>query len=112
MFVGRDKELDKLENLYKKDAFQFVVMYGRRRVGKTTLLTRFAKDKPHIFFIAEEYSRERAIADFSKQVYAFLGLRGLPPFSGWNEAFDFLLQNTTQERVLLIIDEYPYLVGA
>lgn len=45
MFVGREEELAKLENLYQKDAFQMVVVYGRRRVGKTALINRFASDK-------------------------------------------------------------------
>lgn len=112
MFFGREKELEKLNELYKIEGFQFVVMYGRRRVGKTTLLSEFVKDKTHLFFVAEEYSKERALTDFSQQIYKLLELEGLPPFLGWKEAFEFLIQKVDTKRVVLIMDEYPYLVGA
>ena len=74
MFLGRKNELAKLNELYQTKGFEFVVMYGRRRVGKTTLLSEFAKDKPHLFFVAEEYSKERAVKDFSQKIYKFLAL--------------------------------------
>lgn len=45
VFIGRVKELNQLSKLYNKDKFNFIVMYGRRRVGKTTLLSEFCKDK-------------------------------------------------------------------
>jgi uncharacterized protein len=112
VFIGRKRELEKLNRLYESAGFQFLVMYGRRRVGKTTLLSEFSKDKPHIFFVAEEYSRERALASFSKQIYEYLGLEGLPSFRDWSEAFDFLLKKISSKRVILIMDEYPYLASA
>jgi uncharacterized protein len=112
MFLGREKELKKLNNLYNSKGFQFVVMYGRRRVGKTTLLSEFAKSKPHLFYVAEEYSKDRALIDFSNQIYRLFDLEGLPPFVGWNEAFDFITRKVLQKRIIIIIDEYPYLVGA
>jgi uncharacterized protein len=112
MFLGREKELSKLNELYSSKGFQFVVMYGRRRVGKTTLLSEFAKDKLHLFYVAEEYSKDRALLDFSNQIYKLFDLEGFAPFLGWNEAFDFVIKMANQERLLLIMDEYPYLVGA
>ena len=45
MFVGRTKELSFLNDLYDSDKFEFAVIYGRRRVGKTTLIKEFVKDK-------------------------------------------------------------------
>lgn len=45
MFVGREEELRTLEKLYAKGSFQLIVMYGRRRVGKTTLINKFIEDK-------------------------------------------------------------------
>jgi AAA+ ATPase superfamily predicted ATPase len=112
MFLGREKELTKLNALYNSEGFQFIVMYGRRRVGKTTLLSEFAKDKPHLFYVAEEYSKDRALKDFSNQIYKLFNLEGLSPFLGWNEAFDFVIKRVSKERIILILDEYPYLVGA
>ena len=53
MFISRETELMALQKLYDKQTFQMVVMYGRRRVGKTTLINEFIKDKPAIFFSAD-----------------------------------------------------------
>ena len=54
MFIGREKELAELENLYQQNRFQLFVLYGRRRVGKTTLLLEFCKDKETVFYSAEQ----------------------------------------------------------
>jgi len=50
MFAGRDRELTTLNNLFNESTFQMVVIYGRRRVGKTTLISEFISGKPSIFF--------------------------------------------------------------
>jgi len=112
IFIGREKELERLNKLYNSEQFQFVVMYGRRRVGKTSLLSEFVKNKPHIFFVAEEYSKDRALMDFSKLIHEFFELEGLSPFLGWSEAFNFLVQRIQMKRIVLVIDEYPYLVSS
>lgn len=52
MFIGRKKELAVLERLYKSEKFEFLVLYGKRRIGKTTLINEFSKDKSVIFFIS------------------------------------------------------------
>ncbi len=52
MFIGREKELAELNRLYAENRFQLFVIYGRRRVGKTTLLKEFCKDKPAVFYSA------------------------------------------------------------
>ena len=50
MFIGREKEIRTLDKLYHSDKFEFAVIYGRRRVGKTALISEFAKNKDTIFF--------------------------------------------------------------
>ena len=50
MFIGREKELAFLESKYSAENGQLIVLYGRRRVGKTETLRQFCKDKPHVFF--------------------------------------------------------------
>lgn len=50
VFIGREKELNDLNTLYRQDKFQLFVLYGRRRVGKTTLLNEFCKGKDAIFY--------------------------------------------------------------
>jgi len=54
MFIAREKELQLLNKYYRKDSFELLILYGRRRVGKTSLLTEFIKGKKAIFFSAEE----------------------------------------------------------
>ena len=54
MFVGRERELKKLNELYRGDKFECVIIYGRRRVGKTTLIQQFIKDKKAIYFLSLE----------------------------------------------------------
>ena len=56
-FIGREKELADLNKLYEQNSFQMFILYGRRRVGKTTLLGEFCKGKDTIFFAAEEPAR-------------------------------------------------------
>ena len=52
MFIGRERELSTLNRLYASDKFEFAVIYGRRRVGKTALITEFVKNKKNISFMS------------------------------------------------------------
>ena len=62
MFVGRQRELDELEKYYRDDSFQFAVLYGRRRVGKTFLLNKFIENKTAIYFTAVETTAKENLA--------------------------------------------------
>ncbi len=112
MFVGRDNELKILNNLYSQDKFQFVIVYGRRRVGKTSLLMEYCKDKPSIFFVAEEYNDEIALKNFSQTILNYFNLRGLNYFDSWENAFVFLSEKAKKDKIILVIDEYPYLANS
>jgi len=114
MFFGRVKELEILEKLYKKRGFEMIVLYGRRRVGKTTLISQFIRDKQAIFFSAQEANDKINLEIFSDMVYQFFGLEksGLPAFSEWNSAFMFLSEKTRDKRLILVFDEFPYAAGA
>nr|MCR5768679.1 ATP-binding protein [Lachnospiraceae bacterium] len=68
MFVGREKELRSLESVFEKDGFGMTVIYGRRRVGKSTLIKEFVKDKRVIFYTATKVGPERNLELFTKQV--------------------------------------------
>lgn len=71
MFVGRERELESLNKLYGEKSFQMIVLYGRRRIGKTTLITEFISDKPAIFFTAQEVNDALNLIQFSKKIYSF-----------------------------------------
>jgi len=109
MFVGRDAELQTLNRLYSKDTFQMVVLYGRRRIGKTTLITKFIEDKPALFFTAQEANDRINLQMFSKKVYRFFNIpTGAGHFEGWYDAFEFLAQKAKEQRFVLAFDEFPY----
>lgn len=94
MFVGREEELAKLENLYQKDAFQMVVVYGRRRVGKTALINRFASDKRALYFTALDQADGITSLISAASYMSSLGCRagpgplsrGMPPSTSWRSA--------------------------
>lgn len=112
MFVGREKELAQLNRMYAKNGFQMAVVYGRRRVGKTTLIDAFASDKPTLYFTAQQRSSLQNLVHFSRAIYSFFGLPGdTGAFPDWRSAFSFIANAVKQregEPFLLVFDEFPY----
>ena len=74
MFVGRESELKALGRLYDKPGFQMVVVYGRRRVGKTSLIDEFAGDKRTLYFTAKVQGSALNLRDLSARAYSFFGM--------------------------------------
>lgn len=111
MFIGREYEIETLNKLYSKEEFEFVVMYGRRRVGKTTLLSEFCNNKPAIFFVAEEYNSNLSLKNFSKQILEYFKMTDyISTFESWEKAFMFLAKQSENKQLVLVMDEFPYLV--
>ncbi len=108
MFVGREAELEELERAYSSDEFEMVVVYGRRRVGKTTLLAHFSQGKPALFFTAQQQSPMNNLADFASAIADFFGLPADIRFSTWKSALEFLAERAKDEPFLLVFDEFPY----
>ncbi len=109
MFVGRKEELAVLDGLYASDSFEMVVVYGRRRVGKTALLEQFSKGKKVLSFTAQMQSDKDNLADFSRMAAGFCDLpEATPAFASWLDAFTFLAQYAEKEAFALVIDEFPY----
>lgn len=113
MFIGREFELENLNKLYEKDEFQFVVMYGRRRVGKTTLISEFCKNKPTIFYVAEEYNDKMALQSFSDKILKYFDMKDfITTFESWEKAFMFLAKQSKEKQFIVVIDEFPYIANA
>ena len=109
MFIGREKELSYLNEFYQKPGLGMTVIYGRRRIGKSTLISEFVKDKKVIFYTATKVGKERNLELFSKQVTdVFLAGIGDINFRTIEAVFDFIAQNMSDEKMLLVIDELPY----
>jgi AAA+ ATPase superfamily predicted ATPase len=113
VFYGREAELGKLNEMHSSGQFECAVIYGRRRVGKTTLIKEFIKDKTAIYFTAREADGAVNLSGFSRDVYSVTAkeLAGNAFFSDWEKAFDYVYQVALDRRIVLAIDEYPYLAG-
>jgi AAA+ ATPase superfamily predicted ATPase len=110
MFVGREVELDTLNKAYGKDGFQFPVVYGRRRVGKTTLINEFCQGKKTIYFVAVQSTLKENLEILSNQILAVLAPAApRNPFPTFRDALDYVFQQAKNERIVFAIDEYPYL---
>lgn len=114
MFVGRSRELATLEKLYAKGNFEMAVIYGRRRVGKTALISRFAEGKRCLFFTAQQKSEKLNLAAFSRVAYDFFGLpSSTGTFNSWMDALDFVAQRAeNDDPFLFVFDEFPYAAQA
>lgn len=111
MFLGRENELKELNHLYQKNTFQLFILYGRRRVGKTTLLQEFCKDKPAIFYSAEQSNEKLNLEKFSALVFHHYNELHLEPFSSWENAIYYINEHQKSDRMVLVFDEFPYLAN-
>ena len=109
MFIGRDKELNALDKLYKSDKFEFVVIYGRRRVGKTALINHFIDGKESIYFMGVESNEKQNLENLSKSIMEYSnGIQTDTYFASYQAALEYVFKIADRERVILTIDEYPY----
>ena len=109
MFIGRERELESLNEFYNKDGIGMTVIYGRRRIGKSTLIAEFVKDKKTIFYTATKVGKNRNLELFSKQVVSVLdpAFENVS-FTSVEAVFDFIGRKMTDEKLILVIDELPY----
>ena len=110
-FINRAEELKSLNAKWKESKPHFVIIYGKRRVGKTELIKQFIKDKPSIYFLADKRTELEQLKELGRIMGDFfedslLKDRG---FSGWLEVFKYLKEKN-KKRLVLVVDEYPYLV--
>ena len=106
-FINRNYELNFLESSWQRGKFSLIIVYGRRRVGKTRLLKEFSKGKKTIYFLAAEVPYEQLCDEFSSLVRETVGI----PVSGdIIEILNFL--SRLKERYLIILDEFQYIVEA
>lgn len=109
MFVGRERELASLNRLYLSDKFEFAVIYGRRRVGKTALINRFISDKKAIYFMGVESNAKQNLENLSKNIIEFeTGIQAETAFASFQAALEYVFKLAEKGRLILAIDEYPY----
>ena len=117
-FVGRAQEISELNRLYRSQKAEFLILYGRRRIGKTRLITHWMETfKPRAFFwVAEPTSSTDQLRSFSQAVFQFESPQSQPPaemsYGDWRTAFETLAHLAEKERTAVIIDEFTYLLEA
>lgn len=110
MFAGRKYELSNLNQLHDSNQFECVIIYGRRRVGKTSLIKEFIKNKNSIYFQALQGSSVENLVELSNSVskYQYGRKRGAI-FQDFQSVLDEIKELSKEEHLIFIIDEYPYL---
>lgn len=109
MFIGREQELNALERLYASNKFEFAVIYGRRRVGKTALINHFLDGKKAIYFMGVESNAKQNLENFSKSIMEYSnGIETETSFLSFQAALEYVFRLAQKERLVLAIDEYPY----
>ncbi len=109
MFIGRERELETLNRLYSSNKFEFIVIYGRRRVGKTALINQFIKDRNAIYFMGVESNAKQNLENFSRSILEYrTGVETESSFFSFQAALEYVFRLSEKERLILAIDEYPY----
>ena len=108
-FIGREKELHILNEAYADPNIMTAAVYGRRRLGKTFLLKEFCRDKRHIFFVAGQTSERMNLNAFEDCLRTFTDKK-IGPYRDFAEAFSHLVELADGEDIVLVIDEFPFLV--
>ncbi|MCL1984667.1 MAG: AAA family ATPase [Methanomassiliicoccaceae archaeon] len=109
VFIGRERELKVLNDIYAKGGFRTFALYGRRRVGKSAMLRQFCTDKKSLFFVSGRYSEAINLELFRNCIFSLTGK--LPrPYGNFIEAFTDMKDVCGKEKIVVVIDEYPYLI--
>ncbi len=107
-FVDREEELEFLEAQNEKRP-SLAILYGRRRVGKTTLVEQFCKDKRHIYYTASESNKKEQLEEIYQVAYEEMGdelIRDL------KHDWETLLRFLKDKDLIVVLDEFPYIIKA
>ena len=110
-FINRDTELAFLNSKWQEGKANFIIIYGKRRVGKTALIKQFIKEKPAIYFLADKRSALEQMKELGRIMGGFFNdsLIKEHGFTGWLEVFRYLKERNTKNLVFAV-DDNPYLV--
>ena len=110
-FIDREQEMNTLENEYKREGSSLVILYGRRRVGKTTLISEFIKNKNALFFLASEESESQNRITFKEKVAEFIhsDLLKNADIKNWDILFRTIMETSFDSKPVIVLDEFQYL---
>lgn len=110
-FVDREQEMETLQNEYEREGSALVVLYGRRRVGKTTLISEFIKGKKALFFLASEEAEAQNRNAFREKVAEFIDsdLLRSADIKSWDALFKAIMETDFDSKPVIVLDEFQYL---
>ncbi len=108
-FINRREELEFLEKTFKEEGLKVVILYGRRRVGKTEIINQFCKDKPHIYFLADKRGTLINSREFAAKSAGYFN-DITPEVRNFDEVFKYILKRIGNKKIIIAIDEFSYLV--
>ncbi|MBP6806071.1 MAG: ATP-binding protein [Chloroflexi bacterium] len=117
-FFARNQELHLLSDLYQRPDAQFLILYGRRRIGKTALVTEWGRGlaEPYLYWMASQTSATNQLRHFSQALFQFLNPTAsiTPTFSypSWDAAFAEVARAATNRRLVVVLDEFTYVMQA
>ena len=109
MFIGREKELKLLDTKISSSNFEFGIVYGRRRIGKTRLLQEVVKEHDAIYYVANEMGLDYNLSQLSAAIAGYFN----EPFSfnSFELLFEYLAKKSKEQKIVLILDEFTYLMS-
>jgi len=113
VFINRKKELGFFKNRLDKSQPEFIVVYGRRRVGKTeTILQAFKNQPDFIYLLANSSTSKKQLEEFSRIIGKALKQELLlsNPFNNWRDFWMYLAKQSQKQRIVVVIDEFPNLI--
>ena len=110
-FIDREQELETLQDEYERRGSSLVILYGRRRAGKTTLITEFIRDKNALFFLASEESEAQNRSAFKEKAADFIdsALLREASVSSWDTIFAAIMEHSFTSKPVIVIDEFQYI---
>ena len=110
MFAGRERELGILEQCYQSEKFECLILYGRRRVGKTALIREFVRHRRCIFFTGIESTADDNLNMLSQSIWLCDHEDGAwPIYPSFDAAFKAIADICSEQKLIVVLDEYPYL---
>jgi len=110
-FINRTQELTFLQRKYDSDKAEFVIVYGRRRIGKTELINKFSLRRPTLYFLGRSESKTDTLRRFNLMLMEHFEDISLArsPLSSWDDCFEYLAEKAS-DRLVIVIDEFPLIV--
>jgi len=110
--VNRKSELEFLEKSYFKNSAQLIVLYGRRRIGKTELIKKFIENKKAVYILCTRDSLQENINEVKRKFYELTGKEYFLKLdtNSFFDLFKYLVDEIRDEKVIVVLDEFPYLI--